>query len=578
MAHPGLWGIGGIAVALITAGVWLNMPEEPAPAERPDPPRTEAPLLPGSAPAPAPAAPASPPVDPPEPQAGDQTETPADPRPPAGLISRVDGEGGILATPERPLLPFGQVGGEAGAESGADGLPSKPDTPPPPTPLPAAPLDSEEAVAPPPDEQAAAPRPDTTVFVDPGRYRGAPVLREAEGARLGLASAGIAMTGARNMLGGQPFFGALAISVGAGTTWRAGVHGYASLAAAEAEALARCARLAAADCVVAVHLLPQDFDGRREGTLTLNQAAEWSVFTGLSSLGRNGGGYAVFAISDDGGVGVSAGERAEQAERQALDRCESHRRRLALEEPAMAGNATCRVIARHGQSPESGAEGEMVAGPEALPLPMPVAEPVAVAEPVPLAEPDGDRFSRFTTYEGPGVWRMDPPESFDIGQRAVIEHAINTLHGDRPYFGAAAFAMAGDSYGIVTGYSALGPAEAMAMRQCRSAGETCSIVARLVPTDFDGRRGDTLNAAQSAALSNLRRQMARTGLIGIQFHALAWSEDGGAGTGSMTTASAARLIALGMCRRSRLDLPSPDPNLRDCNAAEVGPPAQQAPP
>jgi len=379
---------------------------------------------------------------------------------------------------------------------------------------------------------------------EPGRYRGEADLRPAEGSGLGPASLNIAMIEARMALGGRPFFGALAVSTGPGARETGAASGFASLAQAEAEALARCGRRSDS-CVVAVHLVPRDFDGRRTHTLTLPQAAEWSVYAALTRQDAGGGQHAVFAISPDGGVGTASARLPDLAERQAMARCRSHRQRLSLPEPVLSDSGICRVIARHGPAPHA-------------------AHP---ALPEPLA--DEPRTALPRTYRGAGLLRAVREARLGPADERMAMTSARQMLGGQPYFGALAVPV-GAGTGLRTGawgHASLASAEAEALALCRRRQwrDTCVIAVHLLPQDFDDRRDHTLTQLQGiawAAYQTLTRQDGRHAAFAI-------SNDGGAGSGIAASAEQAEARALDDCAAHRQRLALREPALPESGTCRV---------
>lgn len=169
-------------------------------------------------------------------------------------------------------------------------------------------------------------------------------------------------------------------------------------------------------------------------------------------------------------------------------------------------------------------------------------------------------------YGGAPVWRLDLPEGLAERQRRSIAEALSESYGDAPYFGVAALSPDGDRLGVVTGFAALAPAEAAVLGSC---GAKCRIVARLVPEDFDGRRTDTLNAAQAAARARLLQEAQEPGVrVGFSY-VLAWSDEGAVGTGSLGVANAARIIANLECNLAQRRITGLHDRAPPCRAALV---------
>lgn len=316
MAHPGLALLGALALGLIGAGVWLRMEGAQAPAPppldlplAPPPPAVvpaeseggDRPAVQDRGPAPEPAAPAS------------RTETPAAPERPAEpaaavplptdpdapgtgpVLLRAPPSGGLLITPEavRPVPPA-----EPAPATGKPG--------------------------PDPSEAAADGRAPTFI---PATYTGAAVWQAAPGADITPVQLAQARDIARAAGGGSEYFGAMAFSPGNGEASAAQffAQGFASLARAEDRALRLCAQ-SRTECRIAAHLVPGDFDGAREGTLTAHQARVWDI--AQQDIGAARLVPVAFAWSPDGGAGYSVGATPLRGETLALARCEDDRRRL----------------------------------------------------------------------------------------------------------------------------------------------------------------------------------------------------------------------------------------------------------
>jgi len=205
--------------------------------------------------------------------------------------------------------------------------------------------------------------------------------------------------------------------------------------------------------------------------------------------------------------------------------------------------------------------------------PLPPTDGATAPEPPP--DTGLPRADRLTAYRGGPVWQLARPEDSGETYGRMILAALGSRHGAAPYFGAAAVAAGSDSIGIVTGYAALEPAEAAALRACRG---DCTIVARLVPEDFDGRRADTLNAAQAEARAQLTRAARMQGPQAAFHHVLAWSDEGAFGTGSLGDPEAARILAMLACRTEQRRITGPEDGAASCRAALVaGPPPTAGP-
>lgn len=313
MAHPGLALLGALALGLIGAGVWLRMegarppapppldlPLAPPPAAEPEGGENPAVQDPGPAPEPAAAAPeaAEPqaaPERPAEPAAAVPLRTEPDAPGTGPVLLRAPQPGGVLITPEavRPVPPA-----EPAPATGKPG--------------------------PDPAETAADGR--APAFI-PATYTGPAVWQAAPGAAITPVQLAQARDIARAAGGGSEYFGAMAVSPanGGAPASQFFAQGFASLAMAEDRALRLCAQ-SRAECRIAAHLVPGDFDGARDGTLTAHQAQVWDI--AQQDIGAARQVPVAFAWSPDGGAGYSVGATPPRGETLALARCQDDRRRL----------------------------------------------------------------------------------------------------------------------------------------------------------------------------------------------------------------------------------------------------------
>ncbi len=332
MAHAGLWALGGVSVGLVAAGLWLNSAEVP--------PAPAGPALASAAePEPAPqetAAPESitegaPPSEAPEPTAEPQLTVAPEPAvvdpPPAGLLSRVDGPGGIMWAHDA-LWVVRPEGAEAAPQALVDAV---------------LPVDLSFG-----DNQTPGASGDTAVWRnDLAVYSGPPVWVFLPAASLSESARSALRSGLQDPQS-LHYFGAVAMGAEVAPFYLA--QGFATILAAEQAAMDTCMR-AATGCRLVAQLTPEGFDGQRGDTLTHGQGLRWHAFHDLplADLGVKPA-FRAIALSEDGGVGTSDHMSADQARQEALDNCRKSRLRNRTGTEAQAA---CRIIAERA-SPGAG--------------------------------------------------------------------------------------------------------------------------------------------------------------------------------------------------------------------------------
>lgn len=329
MSHPGLALFGAISLGLIGAGLWLRMegagPDAPPAAALPPPAETRAAEAGTDADSAAPEDESTGPV---------AAETAPETAPETGEAPAAQ----VVEPDPAPVVP-------PPADPGiGERLPAPDPAPPeatPPVSTPPEPASEPVPAAEKPalDPQAeAAPSADPAAEFAPATYAGPPAWRTLSDTGVPAEAIEEARAAADGAMDAPSWFGAVALSPGgqADSGARFFVQGYASLAEAEAGALRLCARFRE-NCLLVAHLVPSDFDGARDGTLSAHQGQVLSIARGDWHRGAM-----AFAWSPDGGAGYSVGPSDPAlAARLALDRCEADRRRLERDrtDPALA----CRI-------------------------------------------------------------------------------------------------------------------------------------------------------------------------------------------------------------------------------------------
>lgn len=340
MAHPGLAVVGIVAIGLIGAGVWLRMDGSGEQARTvptatgPDPVPTLADVARQEEARQDEAHPAAAGTGEADPVAA------AEPGPSAEAVSDPNGE--PEPTPEPEPVPDPEP---------AAGIPETAEPVSEPAPQPSAAADGAQTGKPaldaatPPAAAAPDPAARTGEFV-PRTYAGRPVWQADPDTGLPADQIEEARAAAARNMGTPAYFGAVVLSPASatGSGARFFVQGYASLAAAEAEALRQCARFRT-DCLVIARLVPDDFDGQRENTLNAFQAEIWAEFMGARGIDSQFlAMHRSFALSPNGGAAWAEMPAAAAADRMVVLRC-----RTGSGGPAQAappGSEHCTIVAR----------------------------------------------------------------------------------------------------------------------------------------------------------------------------------------------------------------------------------------